>query len=210
MEACVSATNRGAIRVEHDFYSTPAWCVKAISERINWALVGSACEPCRGDGAIIRGCQSLVDWECFEIREGWDYFKALPKSCDLTITNPPYNAAADFLAKSLGHSLCVSYLLRINFLGSAKRKAFLSANRPTHEYVLTERPSFVDVCAGFEKTKERDRIKGCGLSFHKDAKIKICDGCGGKVKAGTDATEYAWFCWDKGGIMLDAPGIYFL
>lgn len=25
---------------------------------------------------------------------------------------------------------------------------------------------------------------------------------------GTDATEYAWFCWDRGGLMKDIPGIY--
>lgn len=27
---------------------------------------------------------------------------------------------------------------------------------------------------------------------------------------GTDATEYAWFCWDRGNLMVDPPGIYVL
>lgn len=80
----------------------------------------------------------------------------------------------------------------------------------THFYVLSERPSFVDICAGFPKTATAKRIKGCGLSFAKEDHVKICPGCGARVKAGTDATEYAWFVWDRGGIMKDNPGIFVL
>lgn len=207
----MSATGRGAVRVEHDFYATPKWCTSLISDHIDWDRVGLACEPCSGDGAIIEACPDGTVWEGFEIREGRDYLTASPFQCDLVLTNPPYNIAADFLAQSLKHGKCIAYLLRINFLGSAKRKAFLSANRPTHLYTLTERPSFVDVCDGFPETKTRPKkIKGCGAAFHKGAALKICPDCGGKVKAGTDATEYAWICWDRGGIMKDPPGIYFL
>jgi hypothetical protein len=30
------------------------------------------------------------------------------------------------------------------------------------------------------------------------------------VKAGTDATEYAWFVWDRVNLIREAPGIYVL
>lgn len=202
----MSATNRGAVRVEHDFYATPAWCVEAIAGHIDWDQVPTACEPCVGDGAIVRNCPKGPAWETFEIREGRDYLLSNPVRCALTKTNPPYALAAKFLAKSLAHSLCVSYLLRINFLGSTERKPFLTENRPTHLYTLSKRPSFVDVCDGVREPKR----KGCGAAFQKDAKLKVCPECGGRVKAGTDATEYAWICWDKGHVMKDQPGMYFL
>ena len=205
----MSAAGRGAIRVEHDFYATPAWCIEAIAGRIHWADVHVAGEPARGDGAVIKALEPWYrgQWRCHEIREGWDYLKSEPYPVDLVITNPPYNLAFDFLKTSLRDARCVVYLLRINFLGSAKRREFLQANRPTHLYTLSERPSFVDVCAGIKEPVKR---KGCGSAFHKDARIKICPDCGGRVKAGTDATEYAWICWDRGNIMRDAPGMYFL
>lgn len=203
----MSATNRGAIRLEHDFYSTPEWCVRAISDHIDWSKIRQACEPCVGDGAVIRGCPDGVDWKTFEIRDGLDYLdQPTPPMVALTLTNPPFLLATDFVKKSLTHSLCVIYLLRISYLESQDRKVFLSANRPTHLHVLSKRPSFVDICAGFLKSDK----KGCGWAFHKDAEVKKCPNCGGKVKSGTDAAGYAWVSWDKFEIIKDKPGIYFL
>lgn len=201
----MSATNRGAVRADHDFYATPEWCTKLIVDRINWAKVETACEPCRGDGDIVSVCPKDLKWICYEIREGWDYLKSSPKNVDLTITNPPYNQAMEFLNKSVEHSRCMVYLLRLNFLGSMERQKWLSLWKPTHLYILSKRPSFVDVCAGDKK----HGIKSCGQSFSKKINQKSCP-CGGKVKAGTDATEYAWIVWDTVGIMKDLPGIYFL
>lgn len=210
----MSATNRGSIRVENDFYATPEWCTKALFKRVSWDKVDRAFEPCRGDGAIYNLLEKALHgsgepgWA--EIREGVDYLKADHLEVDFSPSNPPYSLATEFLKKALTHCRCVAYLLRLNFLESEERKEFFTANPPTHLYVLCKRPSFVDVCAGFPKTKDRERIKGCGNSFQKKDAVKICPSCGAPVKAGTDATGYAWYCWDRGGIMLDGPGIYFL
>jgi hypothetical protein len=208
----VSATNRGAIRVEEDFYPTPKWATEAISKRINWGKVSLACEPCRGSGAIVEAVKPDYngEWVCYEIREGFDYLKASPPPVDLSLTNPPYNIATAIIQKSMTHSACITKLLRINYLGSATRKAFLSANRPTHIHTLSERPSFVDVCNGFPNKDPKLRVKGCGAAFQKADEVEKCPSCGGKIKAGTDATEYAWITWDRGEIMNDKPGIYFL
>jgi hypothetical protein len=205
----MSAQGRGAVRIEKDFYPTPAWAVEAIADKIAWDRVSMAMEPCRGSGAIVQAVEPWYKgaWRCYEIREGWNYLTADLYPVDLCITNPPYDIATDFLTKSLQEARCVAYLLRINYLGSAKRRDFLSRNRPSHLYVLSERPSFVDVCAGFEKPEKK---KGCGAAYQKADSLKVCPECGGKVKAGTDATEYAWICWDNGNIMRDTPGIYFL
>lgn len=62
---------------------------------------------------------------------------------DCIITNPPYSLAEEFLRKSLEIAPVVCFLLRLNFLGSQKRAAFLSKN-PPDVYVLSERPSFVN------------------------------------------------------------------
>jgi len=206
----VSATGRGAHRIELDWYCTPNPPIEALGSRINWDRVSTACEPCRGSGAIVEALTPFksLSWECFEIREGWDYLKSNPKPCDLTPTNPPFNQAVEFIQKSLSHSLCVAYLLRLNFLGSDERKDFLNANPVTHLYPLSKRPSFVDVCKGFPN--QEPKVKGCGNSFQKIEKVKTCPDCGGKVGAGTDATDYGWLCWDRGGILLDPPGIKIL
>lgn len=202
----MSAAGRGAVRVEKDFYPTPAWCIQAISERVEWHKVALACEPCVGSQAIPLACPHGVEWETYEIRNGRDYLAASPSKCDLTLTNPPYDLASEFLAQALKHSLCVAFLLRINFLGSAKRREFLTANPPSHLYVLSERPSFVDVCDGVREP----RRKGCGAAYQKAEHVKVCPECGGRVKPGTDATEYAWICWERGNILKDKPGFYFL
>lgn len=134
---------------------------------------------------------------------------------DLTITNPPFDLALDFLRKSILESTCTLLLLRLGFLASGDRKAFLSENRPTHVYVLSKRPSFVDVCKGFTEKRKggvivSPKVKGCGAAYQKKDQVKTCDNCGGNVSAGTDACDYAWMAWDYGYIMLDDPGVYFL
>lgn len=209
----MSATGRGAIRVENDFYRTDENYTRPFFEHVNWDRVATAFEPCKGDGAIynlIAARLSYPSVEWAEIREGRNYLVGEWPQVDFSPSNPPYSLATEFLQKAFTHCRCVAYLLRLNYLGSAKRKAFLSANRPTHIYTLCERPSFVDVCKGIPETKTTLGRKGCGNSFQKKDAVKVCPTCGGHVSAGTDATEYAWICWDGGGIMLDAPGIYFL
>jgi len=141
----VSATNRGSVRVEGDYYPTPEWCTRLIAGKISWCEVRTVGEPCAGGGAILRCIPNLVTYTR-EISEGLDYFKHSLPDVDLIITNPPYNLAEEFLKRSLKEARCVVYLLRVNFLGSSKRKEFLTANRPSHLYVHSERPSFVDVC----------------------------------------------------------------
>lgn len=155
----MSATNRGAVRNEYDFYATPREPIEKILAEIDFSCISSFVEPCRGDGAIYNYITCEKDYS--EIREDRDYLKMV-FDCDLIITNPPFSIALDFLEKSLKEAKTVVYLLRLNFLGSQKRKEFWQSNPPSHLFTLSKRPSFT-----------------------------------GK---GTDATEYAWFVWDRGGV----------
>ncbi len=214
----MSSTGRGSIRVENDFYPTPVQTIQSIFDRIHWGKVETFLEPCRGDGVILNMVPDPIVKHSCEIMDGQDYFLTATPSVDLTLTNPPFSSALEFLSKAIDGSKTVVFLLRTNFLGSAKRMPYLSAHRPTHLYQLSERPSFVDVCKGglvrttgaAGKILNSEKKKGCGWAFQKNAGVKECPNCGGNVSAGTDSIEYAWFCWDNGQIMKDMPGIYFL
>jgi hypothetical protein len=166
----MSATNRGTKRNNYDFYPTPREAITPILDEINMKKVQSFYEPCKGDSAIYS-LIGLSDKDYSELQEGKDYFEANP-SVDLIITNPPFSLALEFLKKSLTEARTVVYLLRLNFLGSQKRKEFWQNNPPSHIFTLSKRPSFT-----------------------------------GK---GTDATEYAWFVWDRGDFFTKQNGIYVL
>lgn len=153
----MSATNRGSLRHSQDKYMTPVWCVHELLRGLN-RPVKSFLEPCRGTGNIYNHVGADRKFSC-EIDEGVNYFNTPCPQVELIITNPPFRFALPFLKKSLTEADTVCYLLRLNFLGSQKRKPFWQANPPTNLVVLSRRPSF--------------------------------------TFGGTDATEYAWFIWDR-------------
>ncbi len=183
----MSATNRGIERQENDFYSTPAWCVHRLLERLRLPG-GMWLEPCVGEGAIVRavsevrhdltwdvndlvlrphfdlGLSTLVDQvteQNFLDYEGLNRnVNQYGKPYDVCITNPPYSLAEEFIEHALSLSTVVVMLLRLNFLGSAKRLPLFERVGIPSVYVLPNRPSFMG------------------------------DGT-------TDATEYAWFVWDQ-------------
>jgi len=139
----MSSTNQ-PIRSGPDDYQTPKWCIEALLPQLH--LQGSLLEPCQGDGNLISVLSPFfdrVDW-C-EIQGGRDFFtwEGLRTSYDWVITNPPFNQALPFLQKSLLLAPNVAFLLRLNFLGSQKRKEFWQNHPPTALFVLSRRPSFV-------------------------------------------------------------------
>lgn len=194
----MSATNRGTERIEHDFYATPQDAILPLLKEIDLSLVESFIEPCAADGAILQYFSHLHDIQTAEIRDGIDYFLEDFKCADLLITNPPFNQAIEFLKKSLTEARTVAYLMRLNILGSKDRKDFWNMNPTTHQFTLSSRPCFVDVC----------KNKSCKAKYARKDEVKICPDCGGKVGKGSDATEYAWFVWDRGGIFKRRPGNY--
>lgn len=198
----MSATNRGTIRREADFYPTPEYCVKllvgelrTVAEGLKWG------EPCKGDGSIIKAT-GYPYWQYAELSEGKDYFDQWFTDVNGIITNPPFALAQEFIDKSLVEADFVAYLLRLNFFGSRKRREWWQGKKPTHLFTLSERPVFVYVCKGIPKLKQ----KGCGKTYPIGYNEK-CE-CGGNVSAGTDATEYAWFVWDKLDLCIRPPGMY--
>jgi hypothetical protein len=173
----MSATNRGATRIEADYYPTPEWCVRALLA--DCPLPGGTwLEPAVGDGAIVRAAWPMrpnVTWIACDIRDSLEHKDLVSafqqgdfldwhwnepwQSISVVITNPPYSLAEAFVRKALENpNAVVVMLLRLNWLASQKRAAFLREHTPS-VYVLPRRPSFTG--------------------------------------HGTDATDYAWMVWDR-------------
>lgn len=170
----MSATNRGAVKQLNDYYPTPNYTVDSLLEVMDLSSIQSFLEPCKGNGIIYDKIKVTIKTYC-EISDEIpkDYLTTVYNKFDLIITNPPFSIAQEFLEKSLSESDCVCYLLRLNFLGSAKRKVLWNKiGTPNKLLILSKRPSFT-----------------------------------GK---GTDATEYAWFCWDKTNKIKLKDGIHIL
>lgn len=179
----MSATNRGAKRIESDFYATPIEAVETLLRNYDdISPEDSILEPAAGNGNIIQalrknGFQNQItaveireeEFENLEslanvvaINDFLDPHPEITKKFDVIISNPPYSQAQEFIDKSLallkpGGRLI--FLLRTNFLESKKRFEWWQDKPPTKLYVLSKRPSFT-----------------------------------GK---GTDATSYSWFIWEK-------------
>lgn len=138
----MSATNRGAKRIEGDSYQTPSYCIDALLPLIDWPKVRTFLEPCRGAGAIYdRVSAGRKVW--WELSEGRDYLTTRHRGrFDLIITNPPYSLAMEFLLKSLDEADTVIYLLRLHMLGSQATREFWNSRPPSHFFPLAKRPNF--------------------------------------------------------------------
>lgn len=172
----MSATNRGAVRRDQDFYETPAWCVNRLLDAVVFPE-GEWLEPAVGNGAIIKAVtnydlKKAVHWTATDVRDTIvtmnislnfrkDNFLFYQWNEDykVVITNPPYSLAEAFIRHALNirSNPYVVMLLRLNFLASESRHP-LFMEYPPDVYVLPNRPCFTG-----------------------DGK--------------TDATEYAWFVW---------------
>jgi len=161
----MSSTNRGATRCVADFYRTPSNTINIFLEHFK-LLEGPVLEICAGDGAIVKELRKRTDWAIIanEIRTeendnlrksganfvmNFDAKKLRAKDLEpyeptTIITNPPFSLAQEILEncfKEFPHAEIIM-LLRLNFLGSQKRKTFWEQHPVTQLYVLSQRPSF--------------------------------------------------------------------
>jgi hypothetical protein len=161
----LSSTKRGSKRSPADNYPTPGWVVHRLLDEVALPF-GRWLEPGVGNGDIVKAVlkrRSDVEFTGFDIRNTpfikkqaapGNYFvgnllkpegrlaDALfgPKF-DVSIGNPPFWLAAQFIDFALKHSKVVVYLLRLNYLGSDMRADFMRSLAPD-VFVLPNRPSF--------------------------------------------------------------------
>lgn len=176
----MSATNRGAKRIEYDFYPTSIEVIHNFLEHYQ-LKDGIILEPCAGCGNFIQAIRDksykniIVANEIRQeerrnlINSGADFVyhkdfltEKLPNhNVKTIITNPPFSKAKEFIlrCKELYPNAEIIMLLRLAFLESRARYNFWQQHPVSKLYVLSKRPSFIN----------------------------------GK----TDATAYAWFIFSK-------------
>lgn len=157
----MSATGRSDVRDPADYYATPSWCVHRLLEAAH--LPGGLwLDPCAGLGMLLRAVaekRNDVIWHAIEFRgECLPELDVIP-TCQVAVqgsfqavlpdpryavvcTNPPYRAALAFAQHALKFAPVVIFLLRLNWLASAKRADWIRRHLQ-HLYVLPDRPSFV-------------------------------------------------------------------
>ena len=189
----MSSTNRGYERHVSDFYITPQEPISQFLEKF------SNIETLKQDIKILDPCaggNEKYDMPYFKVLEslGFNNIRTADiredsqarfkldflndvldfEYFDLTISNPPFNLAIEFINKALNNTKnngFVVMLLRLNFFGSQSRQKFFAENMPKYCFVHSKRISF----------------------FPEDFELD------GKVykKGSTDSIEYAHFVWQK-------------
>lgn len=136
----MSATNRGTIRQESDFYPTPRSAFHPLLPFL--PRDAEIWEPAQGDGRLVLymrryGLRALGA----DLNSGYDFLSdATARAC--IVTNPPFSLALEFCSHALEVSSEVFLLLRLNFLGSQNRKQWWVDHEPRCLFVLSRRPSF--------------------------------------------------------------------
>lgn len=169
----MSATGRGAVRRDADWYPTPPWCTHRLLDAVRLPS-GDWLEPSAGDGAIMQAVNAVrpgVRWTACDVRPECeptlrmltervvigDFLRQRwERRFDVAILNPPYSLALPFVERCRSLAEHVVALLRLNWLASEERASWLRRFPPS-VYVLPNRPSFTG--------------------------------------EGTDATDYAWLHW---------------
>jgi hypothetical protein len=191
----MSAAGRGAKRAPYDYYPTPEWAVEALAANmgtdaamphlLKWG------EPCAGDGAIIRAMWRAQrveprQWEWAEIREGLDYlggdnFERQPVTEGSRITLRQVDAIITNPPFSIAREFVEQSQKEADFVAYLLRLNFLGG-QCRREFWQDNAPTHL------YPLSKRPSFTG----------------------KGTDATDYAWFVWDRLGLMRQAPGIYVL
>lgn len=143
----MSQRESGYQRVERDTYETPEWVTLALLPHLG--NIEAVWEPACGSGKMLRVLQSrYADAFGTDISTGDDFLTTRNRVVDVPrpgiITNPPYNAATEFVERALKitgvASGIVAMLLRTDF-DHAKTRSHLFAKHPafSKKIVLTKR-----------------------------------------------------------------------
>jgi hypothetical protein len=146
----MSATNRGAIRNERDFYATPEWAFAPIVPMLPHDV--NFWEPACGDGRLVRMLSESgrsaagADLLPHGYAEGFQVGNFLEDTTrrEFIITNPPFSLAFDFVRHAANLAPEVLMLLRLNFLGAVSRAEWFRAHEPSALFMITPRPSFTN------------------------------------------------------------------
>lgn len=131
-----------------DFYPTPSWATFALVD--NEKLTGDIWECACGDGAM----SNVLEMTSQEVRStdlyergygesGIDFRTSEEKSSNI-VTNPPFNAAEEFVHSGLRNATSkFALLLRLAFLeGAGRQHSIFQKKPPSRVRVFSERITF--------------------------------------------------------------------
>lgn len=131
-----------------DFYPTPKWATHALIE--NEVFEGDIWECACGDGAMSEVLENTsnkvrsTDLYDRGFGESGIDFRTTDDSADNIVTNPPFNAAEDFVrvgVKSARNKFAL--LLRLAFLeGAGRQHSIFNISPPARVWVFSERITF--------------------------------------------------------------------
>lgn len=135
-------------RSRNDYYPTnPVFLFPLLNVE---TFEGPVLEPCAGAGHLVRGLESrgyaVLSNEpypqgCFETDERSDFLSWVDaRGCRSLVTNPPYRHAEAFVKKAIELRIKKhAWLLRFQFLESARRYPLFRDHPPARLYVFTRR-----------------------------------------------------------------------
>ena len=132
-----------------DLYGTPAVATEALL-RVEPTLPHRIWEPAAGRGAIVDVLRAaghevlasdLVEYGEPTHLAGRDFLmeRALPKGCEMILTNPPFKIADQFVAHALDLCPRVIMLLRLAFYESVRRTHILENRGLARVHVFRKR-----------------------------------------------------------------------
>ncbi len=138
----MSATNRGAIRRDADFYATPLAAFTSLIPFLDKTARHWEC-AC-GDGRLVTAMMDHdIACDGSDLSGGCNFLEST-REAQVILTNPPFSLAFEFCVKAVALAPEVWMLLRLNFLASQKRRAWFKTHEPAALFVLSARPSFTD------------------------------------------------------------------
>lgn len=167
----MSSKNRLTGSLPQDKYYTPRWCIELLFQRIDFNKVNSFLEPCCGDGRIVN---------LLPIKDMYVDTCEIDEDIDyLQYTIGKY--AFDLIVTNPPFSKSIEFLTKS--LKEAKTVCYLQrlnwlGSQERKEFWNNNTPDKI-----FVLSKRPQFMKEMGL------------------KSGSDSTEYAWFIWDKLGIV---------
>lgn len=216
----MSATNRGTVRREADYYPTdPRETAKVYHwlRRHDYVDRRSAViDPCAGEGAILRALREQGH-EGFlrglELRVECEPELAkvdrVGLGCELRVGVDSLNPNRGPADRAWRYETVITnppFSLAREFVDAWAKPSSLAAmllplsllgSEERAEWWTTVRPAHVLVLSQRPSfvavCKGRAGVKGCGKTYPKGSR-GTCE-CGGKIADGTDAMTYAWFVW---------------
>ena len=137
-------------RVEEDYYATPKCSTEAILNEIKFSKEDVIFEPSAGGGHIVEVLKKYYPnnkiitndlvYRNYPLDYQVDYLKEKICDCDITITNPPFKLAKEFIEKALTISnKYVIMFAKIQLLEGLNRYEMFKKYPPKYIYVFSNR-----------------------------------------------------------------------